>query len=157
MFHLNSKSNKRCNGQGITISFPRRWAGLLRAHRSLAEMWAFASLLPCSSSCYPHVPWGQEYPQPCFPSLSRGFFHLALPNTQPLPSRLSPTPSIAHPSCSGLGLVKQLNPLECFCCEAGLRGQGIRAGSPQSLQVPSFSPFAEIYWSNKSSAMMEKN
>lgn len=58
---------------------------------------------------------------------------------------------------SGLAPVEQLNPLEYFCSESELSRQGIHAGSPQGLQVSSFSPFAEIYWSNKSSAMMEKN
>lgn len=70
--------------------------------------------------------------------------------------------SVFHPPLllipgPGLALVEQLNPLECSCYNAELSRQWIHAGSPQGLQVPSFSPFAEIYWSNKSSAMMEKN
>lgn len=95
-FHLISKSNIRWNRWEKHPFIPHRWARLLWAHFLPAELWTLASLLLCSSSCYPNVPWGQGYPQP-FPFLSRGLSHLALPNTHPLPSCLSSTLSVTCP------------------------------------------------------------
>lgn len=54
----------------------------------------------------------------------------------------------------------QLNPQECSCCDRRSKQSGdfMLAGNPLGIQVPPHPPSpAEIYWSNKSSAIMEEN
>lgn len=128
MFLTNPKSDKRCNRQGSTTSFHKDNQAP-DGHSILHSEWAFASLLLCSSSCYscPLGPW-------ICPALLPLSFQTFLPPWSSKQASSSfpsdPTPFIAHPSCSGLALVKKLKPLECFCCYTELSGQGIHAGSP---------------------------
>lgn len=89
-----------------------------------------------------HVPWVTGN-MPCFPCLSTHFFRLDLPNRHPLPSHLTPPPSLLIQSLwFSTGEKTEPSGMLLF---TELSGQGIRAASPWGLGVPSFSPFAEIY------------
>lgn len=84
MFHVKSKSDKRCNSQGST-KITRLLLGTLFFMRMVSLYLTPPLLLLLLPTC-PLGPW---ISQPCFPCLSRYFFHLHLPKMLPLPSHLT--------------------------------------------------------------------
>lgn len=125
MLLVNSKSDKRCNRQGSTISFPK----ITRRLMGTLLFTGNGEPLPHSSFVRPPVTMSLGATNMPSPAFQR--FLTSWPSKQASSSFPSdPTPFIAHPSCSGLALVKKQNPLECFCSYTELSGQGIHAGSP---------------------------
>lgn len=156
MFHVNSKSDKKCNRQGSTISFPK----IIRPPMgTLLIMWMVSPYLtpPLLRLLLPTCPLG---PWIC-PALLPLSFQTFLPSWSSKQASSSfpydHSHFIAHPSCSGLALVKKLNPLECFVDTQNRVVRGSMLVVPRVFECLLFCLFPEIYWSNKSSAMMEKN